>query len=180
MFKRSSCPYLETIIPVESNVVGLLEKIQNRAPLPVVTEAVRRDVALQYRLVFATASNNNVFAGFSKAIAGIGYFRMEGWLARLLMTSHMYPEEPEAYAVAHQRGQAIRSWAERFRCSEEFMDNLHIVGAFSALDTIASESMVKVIAPLAINQEVRDALLGQESAYLSLFSSVTSLVAMVA
>jgi len=171
-----SCPVQKKrrLPPTEATVIKILGLLTRNADVSDVAAAMKADPALQYNLLKylnsakITLAAFGGFRNFEQAIMLLGYRQFSRWLSMFLLHSSVEPAVPELYRIAVTRGRQMELLAGYSGIPKNERDSVFITGAFSMVDRILGVTMETVLAPLALDQSVTDALLLGEGRYAPL------------
>lgn len=159
----------KVINPAYANILSLLNMLRNNAEIKQIEEALKRDVALSFKLLrYINSAGFGLsceIQSFRHAVTILGYQKLYRWLTLLLVTAGA--DNPGASALmkmAVTRGRFVELIGEHFLDGID-RDNLFIVGVFSLLDVMLEMPMDKVLENLLLPETVSDALLTKEGMY---------------
>ncbi|MCB6184407.1 EAL domain-containing protein [Leeia sp. TBRC 13508] len=159
----------KVINPAYANILSLLNMLRNNAEIKDIENALKRDVALSFKLLrYINSAGFGLsceIQSFKHAVTILGYQKLYRWLTLLLVTAAA--ETPGASALmklAITRGRFVELIGQNFLEGHD-RDNLFIVGVFSLLDVMLEMPMDKVLDNLLLPEPVRDALLTRDGLY---------------
>ncbi|WP_018150061.1 EAL and HDOD domain-containing protein [Leeia oryzae] len=168
-FARPETLAAKVINPAYANILSLLNMLRNNAEIKQIEEALKRDVALSFKLLrYINSAGFGLsceIQSFRHAVTILGYQKLYRWLTLLLVTAAA--ETPGASALmklAITRGRFVELIGQHFLDGSD-RDNLFIVGVFSLLDVMLEMPMEKVLENLLLPETVCDALLTQQGMY---------------
>jgi EAL and modified HD-GYP domain-containing signal transduction protein len=143
-------------------ICELLNHLALDHPLSVVSDAVRADVALSYRLLrYANSAAMGLVRGVDtveQAVMVLGRNELVRWLSAMLMSaadSRQVSQALQENALA--RGRLLELLAQRQ--GEPLPSALFSVGVFSMMDVLLQSPLATVLAPLRLSEPAVDALL---------------------
>lgn len=159
----------KVINPAYANILSLLNMLRNNAEIKDIENALKRDVALSFKLLryinsagFGLSCEIN---SFRHAVTILGYQKLYRWLTLLLVTAGAESTTPPALMkTAITRGRLVELLGQHFLDGTD-RDNLFIVGVFSLLDVMLEMPMEKILETLLLPDNVTDALLQREGIY---------------
>jgi len=168
-FARPETLSAKVINPSYANILNLLNMLRNNAELKDIENALKRDVALSFKLLRYI---NSVGFGlsceiqsFRHAVTILGYQKLYRWLTLLLVTAGADNGSPPALLkTAITRGRLVELLGSHLLDGQD-RDNLFIVGVFSLLDVLLDMPMEKILETLILPENVTDALLTRTGIY---------------
>lgn len=159
----------KVINPGYTNILQLLNMLRNNAEIRDIENALKRDVALSFKLLRYI---NSVGFGlsceiqsFRHAVTILGYQKLYRWLTLLLVTAGAETGSPPALLkTAVTRGRLVELLGGHLLDGQD-KDNLFIVGMFSLLDVLLDMPMDKILETLILPESVSDALMEHSGIY---------------
>jgi len=133
-----------------------------------VAQTIRADTSLSYRLLTylnsASFSLTQKVSSIAQAVTILGHQPLKHWLM-VVIVSDMNPS-PRATELAFksvQRGRFLDLTARQLGASSPYpADTMFLLGLFSLLDALLNQPMDKVIAKMPLEEELKQALTGEE------------------
>ncbi|XZG69428.1 EAL and HDOD domain-containing protein [Chitinibacteraceae bacterium HSL-7] len=159
----------KVINPGYANILNLLNMLRNNAEIKDIEAALKRDVALSFKLLRYI---NSVGFGlsceiqsFRHAVTILGYQKLYRWLTLLLVTAGSEAGVPPALLkTAVTRGRLVELLgANLLEPSDQ--DNLFITGMFSLLDVLLDMPLDQILETLILPETISDALLHRTGLY---------------
>jgi EAL and modified HD-GYP domain-containing signal transduction protein len=159
----------KVINPSYANILNLLNMLRNNAEIRDIENALKRDVALSFKLLrYINSAGFGLsceIQSFRHAVTILGYQKLYRWLTLLLVTAGAESGTPPALLkTAVTRGRLVELIGGNFLDGQE-RDNLFIVGMFSLLDVLLDMPMEKILETLILPESVTDALLHRSGIY---------------
>jgi c-di-GMP phosphodiesterase len=159
----------KVINPAYANILALLNMIRNNAEIKDIEDALKRDVALSFKLLrYINSAGFGLSCeihSFRHAVTILGYQKLYRWLTLLLVTAGAESNTPPALMkTAVTRGRFVELIGQNFLEGHD-RDNLFIVGVFSLLDVMLDMPMDKVLDSLLLPDTVADALMSRTGIY---------------
>jgi EAL and modified HD-GYP domain-containing signal transduction protein len=159
----------KVINPAYANILSLLNMIRNNVEIKEIENALKRDVALSFKLLrYINSAGFGLsceIQSFRHAVTILGYQKLYRWLTLLLVTANSEsPSAPALMKTAVTRGRLVELLGQHFLEGHE-RDNLFIVGVFSLLDVMLDMPMDKILDNLLLPDTVSDALLSRTGVY---------------
>ncbi|MBB5019863.1 EAL and modified HD-GYP domain-containing signal transduction protein [Chitinivorax tropicus] len=159
----------KVINPAYANILNLLNMLRNNAEIKEIENALKKDVALSFKLLryinsagFGLSCEIN---SFRHAVTILGYQKLYRWLTLLLVTAGAENSTPPALMkTAVTRGRLVELFGHHFLEGTD-RDNLFVVGVFSLLDVMLEMPMEKILENLLLPETVCDALLTRTGIY---------------
>ncbi|MBB5192808.1 EAL and modified HD-GYP domain-containing signal transduction protein [Silvimonas terrae] len=159
----------KVINPNYANILNLLNMLRNNAEIRDIENALKRDVALSFKLLRYI---NSVGFGlsceiqsFRHAVTILGYQKLYRWLTLLLVTASTEAGSPPALLkTAVTRGRLVELLGSHLLDGQD-RDNLFIVGIFSLLDVLLDMPMDRVLETLILPESIADALTERSGIY---------------
>ncbi|MBV1776990.1 EAL domain-containing protein [Burkholderiaceae bacterium DAT-1] len=159
----------KVINPAYTNILNLLNMLRNNAEMIDIENALKRDVALSFKLLryinsagFGLSCEIN---SFRHAVTILGYQKLYRWLTLLLVTaSPDSSSSPALMKTAITRGRLVELLGQHMLDGPD-LDNLFIVGVFSLLDVMLDMPMPDILDTLLLPAAVQDALLERSGLY---------------
>ncbi|MFC4161676.1 EAL and HDOD domain-containing protein [Chitinimonas lacunae] len=159
----------KVINPAYANILSLLNMLRNNAEIVEIENALKRDVALSFKLLryinsagFGLSCEIN---SFRHAVTILGYQKLYRWLTLLLVTASSDSGTPPALMkTAVTRGRLVELLGQHMLDGTD-RDNLFIVGVFSLLDVMLDMPMDKILETLLLPESVTEALLDRSGIY---------------
>ncbi|WP_035055448.1 EAL and HDOD domain-containing protein [Andreprevotia chitinilytica] len=152
----------KVINPSYANILNLLNMLRNNAEIKDIENALKRDVALSFKLLrYINSAGFGLsceIQSFRHAVTILGYQKLYRWLTLLLVTAGAETgAAPALLKTAVTRGRLVELLGAHFLDGQE-RDNLFIVGMFSLLDVLLDMPMDRVLETLILPENVCDAL----------------------
>ena len=159
----------KVINPGYANILNLLNMLRNNAEIRDIENALKRDVALSFKLLrYINSAGFGLsceIQSFRHAVTILGYQKLYRWLTLLLVTAGAETgAAPALLKTAVTRGRLVELLGGHFLDGQE-KDNLFIVGMFSLLDVLLDMPMDKILETLILPDPVCDALLERSGIY---------------
>ena len=159
----------KVINPAYANILALLNMLRNNAEIKDIEDALKRDVALSFKLLrYINSAGFGLSCeihSFRHAVTILGYQKLYRWLTLLLVTAGSESNTPPALMkTAVTRGRLVELVGQNFLQGHD-RDNLFIVGVFSLLDVMLDMPMEKVLDSLMLPEAIGDALLTRTGIY---------------
>ncbi|SFN70784.1 EAL and modified HD-GYP domain-containing signal transduction protein [Formivibrio citricus] len=159
----------KVINPSYANILNLLNMLRNNAEIRDIENALKRDVALSFKLLrYINSAGFGLsceIQSFRHAVTILGYQKLYRWLTLLLVTAGAETgTAPALLKTAVTRGRLVELLGGHFLDGHE-KDNLFIVGMFSLLDVLLDMPMDKILETLILPEPVCDALLERTGMY---------------
>jgi len=158
----------KTINPSYGNIFNLMNMLRDSANMKKIEEALKRDVALSFKLLkYINSAGFGLsceIKSFAHAVSMLGYENLYRWLSLLLVTAGKDFTAPVLMKNATLRGRLMELLGQsHFKPADR--DNLFIIGLFSMLDSMMQMPIAEVINQLSIAENIRDALLEHSGIY---------------
>lgn len=159
----------KVINPSYANILNLLNMLRNNAEIRDIENALKRDVALSFKLLrYINSAGFGLsceIQSFRHAVTILGYQKLYRWLTLLLVTAGAETgSAPALLKTAVTRGRLVELLGGHFLDGHE-KDNLFLVGMFSLLDVLLDMPMDRVLETLILPDPVCDALLERGGVY---------------
>ncbi|MGQ5523735.1 EAL and HDOD domain-containing protein [Chitinimonas sp. PSY-7] len=159
----------KVINPAYANILGLLNMLRNNAEITEIENALKRDVALSFKLLrYINSAGFGLSCeihSFRHAVTILGYQKLYRWLTLLLVTASSDAGTPPALMkTAVTRGRLVELLGSHLLDGTD-RDNLFIVGVFSLLDVMLDMPMDKILETLLLPDSVSEALLSRFGMY---------------
>lgn len=159
----------KVINPAYANILSLLNMLRNNAEIVEIENALKRDVALSFKLLrYINSAGFGLSCeihSFRHAVTILGYQKLYRWLTLLLVTASSDAGTPPALMkTAVTRGRLVELLGQHLLDGSD-RDNLFIVGVFSLLDVMLDMPMDNILETLLLPDAVTDALLNRTGIY---------------
>lgn len=159
----------KVINPGYANILNLLNMLRNNAEIRDIENALKRDVALSFKLLrYINSAGFGLsceIQSFRHAVTILGYQKLYRWLTLLLVTAGAETgAAPALLKTAVTRGRLVELLGSHFLDGQE-RDNLFIVGMFSLLDVLLDMPMDQILETLILPENVCDALQHRSGIY---------------
>lgn len=159
----------KVINPSYANILSLLNMLRNNAEIKDIEDALKRDVALSFKLLrYINSAGFGLSCeihSFRHAVTILGYQKLYRWLTLLLVTAGSESNTPPALMkTAITRGRFVELIGQNFLAGHD-RDNLFIVGVFSLLDVMLDMPMEKILESLLLPEAIADALTTRTGIY---------------
>ncbi|GAB3264929.1 EAL and HDOD domain-containing protein [Chitinimonas naiadis] len=159
----------KVINPAYANILSLLNMLRNNAEISEIENALKRDVALSFKLLrYINSAGFGLSCeihSFRHAVTILGYQKLYRWLTLLLVTaSSDAGTSPALMKTAVTRGRLVELLGSHMLDGTD-RDNLFIVGVFSLLDVMLDMPMDKILETLLLPDAVSEALLERGGIY---------------
>ncbi|KAF0814457.1 hypothetical protein IGB42_01358 [Andreprevotia sp. IGB-42] len=159
----------KVINPSYANILNLLNMLRNNAEIKDIENALKRDVALSFKLLrYINSAGFGLsceIQSFRHAVTILGYQKLYRWLTLLLVTAGAETgAAPALLKTAVTRGRLVELLGAHFLDGQD-RDNLFIVGMFSLLDVLLDMPMDRVLETLILPENVCDALQHRSGVY---------------
>jgi len=154
------------IASLNIHLIRILEELQKENPnLSFITDTLQKDLGLSYKLLKMA---NSIFYGgrymivsLRQALLRLGIQEMKRWITIMLVKDFENDENSELIKMCLLRGKLLSLISQELNQKQAETD-FFLTGLLSSIDTILNMDMEKVLHSLALSDEVRNALLGQE------------------
>lgn len=147
------------------HLLKILEELQKNDPdFSFISDTIQKDMGLSYKLL--KMANSIYFGGrqaiisIRQAVIRLGIHEMKRWVSIMLLREFENPENSELIKVCLLRGKILALIALEFNLASSETDYF-LTGLLSSIDIIVNENMETILASLAVSDDVRKALLGQ-------------------
>lgn len=159
----------KVINPAYANILSLLNMLRNNAEIGEIENALKRDVALSFKLLrYINSAGFGLSCeihSFRHAVTILGYQKLYRWLTLLLVTASSDAGTPPALMkTAVTRGRLVELLGQHLLDGTD-RDNLFIVGVFSLLDVMLDMPMENILETLLLPDPVSEALLDRTGIY---------------
>jgi len=159
----------KVINPSYANILNLLNMLRNNAEIRDIENALKRDVALSFKLLrYINSAGFGLsceIQSFRHAVTILGYQKLYRWLTLLLVTAGAETgSAPALMKTAVTRGRLVELLGGNHLNGQE-KDNLFIVGMFSLLDVLLDMPMERVLETLILPEPICDALQERSGIY---------------
>ncbi|WP_374348026.1 EAL and HDOD domain-containing protein [Chitinimonas sp.] len=159
----------KVINPAYANILSLLNMLRNNAEIAEIENALKRDVALSFKLLrYINSAGFGLSCeihSFRHAVTILGYQKLYRWLTLLLVTASSDAGTPPALMkTAVTRGRLVELLGSHMLDGTD-RDNLFIVGVFSLLDVMLDMPMDQILETLLLPDSVSEALLSRTGIY---------------
>jgi EAL and modified HD-GYP domain-containing signal transduction protein len=159
----------KVINPAYANILSLLNMLRNNAEISEIENALKRDVALSFKLLrYINSAGFGLSCeihSFRHAVTILGYQKLYRWLTLLLVTASSDAGTPPALMkTAITRGRLVELLGSHMLDGTD-RDNLFIVGVFSLLDVMLDMPMDQILETLLLPDNVSEALLSRTGIY---------------
>ncbi|SCK60148.1 EAL and modified HD-GYP domain-containing signal transduction protein [Variovorax sp. HW608] len=155
-------------------IVRLMQMLKRNENVRSIEAALKRDVALTYRLlrhINSPAIGVGVeVTSLRHAVAMLGYQPLFRWLSLLLATSNRASSH-FMMKRAIMRGRFVELMGQGMLPASE-SDNLFVVGMFSLIDRLLGVPMKEVLEKVQLTESVQQAILSREGVYAPFLSLV--------
>ncbi len=163
-FSKPTIMAEKKVDPLVTNYMELIREVNRReADFPQMTQIIRRDVGLSYRLLRLV---NSAYFGMrykikdiQHALAVLGMREVRKWVSLLSMIGIGRDKPDELVRMSVIRGHFLETLVERHRSGDP--EQHFIIGLFSLIDVILDQPMEEVLGQLSLTPEVSRALLGE-------------------
>ncbi|GAB7021789.1 EAL and HDOD domain-containing protein [Salidesulfovibrio brasiliensis] len=179
-FKKPKTVAGRKLTSSEITRLKLFDLIEKEEPdFDALTDAIEADVAISYRLLAflnsASFSFSTTIKSIKQAVVLAGWRPIRNWVRLVILTDMNTTERGRelAYLCAHRA--KLFETAALGAEFEDISDKLFMLGLFSLLDALLDMDMEQALAHLPIDQEIKDALSGEDnrlSPWLSLASAI--------
>jgi c-di-GMP phosphodiesterase len=167
-FARPVTCRAKSINAAQANLVRLMQLTRAHAALPEIEAALKRDVAISFKLlryINSAGSGLSVkIQSFRHAVTLLGYDKLYRWLSLLLMTAERSAGGPALTKTAVTRGRMAELLGTASLQPAQ-RDDLFIVGMFSLLDAMLEMPMAEIQEQLKLPEGISDALLTRSGVY---------------
>jgi EAL and modified HD-GYP domain-containing signal transduction protein len=168
-FARPETLSAKVINPAYANILSLLNMLRNNAEIAEIENALKRDVALSFKLLrYINSAGFGLSCeihSFRHAVTILGYQKLYRWLTLLLVTASSDAGTPPALMkTAVTRGRLVELMGSHMLDGTD-RDNLFIVGVFSLLDVMLDMPMEQILETLLLPENVSEALLSRTGIY---------------
>ena len=166
------------LAPGQAHIIQVLNLVRNNADVAQIESALKRDVALSYRLLrYINSAGFGLSCevqSFRHAVTILGYDKLNKWLSLLLVSSSKDPMAPAMMHAALARARLMEVLGADMVSKGE-IDNLFIVGAFSLLDIMLGVSLETALEPMHLPEPITEALLGRKGPYAAFYQLAIAL-----
>lgn len=167
-FEQPETVTAKVINPSYANILGLLNMLRNNAEIKEIEDALKKDVALSFKLLrYINSAGFGLSCeihSFRHAVTILGYQKLYRWLTLLLVTAGSDSTPPALMKTAVTRGRLVELLGQDFLEGND-RDNLFIVGIFSLLDVMLEMPMEEILENLNLPEAICDALLHRTGVY---------------
>ena len=156
----------KVIASLNIHLVRILEELQKDEPtLSFIDETIQKDLGLSYKLL--KMANSIYYGGkyptlsLRQALLRLGFTEMKRWITIMLVKDFENDENSELIKMCLLRAKLLSLISQELNQKQSETD-FFLTGLLSSIDIILNEDMEKVLHSLALSEEVRNALLGQE------------------
>lgn len=166
-----------TADPSRQDLIRLLQQILGDTEIGEIEQSVKRLPELGYKLIRLVNSSGmglrHRVESLSHALVLLGRRRLQRWLQVMLFAQDGSADFPSPLlTLAAARGRLMELMAGEFSTDAAYADRAFMTGILSLLDTLIGAPLADILAPLPLQDDVRDALLWR-SGDLGLLLSVT-------
>lgn len=149
------------------HLIHILKELQKEEPdFSKITETMEKDLGLTYKLLKMA---NSIYYGATceikslrQAVVRLGIIEMKRWISILLLRDFETDENCELIKVCLLRGKLLSLMAHDLKETQSETDYF-FTGVLSSIDIIMDEAMETILAELALSEDVKKALLGEEN-----------------
>ena len=167
-FARPTTLSAKVLNPGYVNIINLLGMVRNNDDVKVVEAALKKDVALSFKLLryinSAGFGLSSEIQSFRHAVTLLGYKKLYRWLSLLLVTAGKDSTPPALMKTAVTRGRLAELLGLHYFDASD-RDNLFVAGMFSLLDAMLDMPMQRIVEQLHMPEQINDALLHREGLY---------------
>lgn len=153
------------IASLNIHLIQILKELQKSEPdFWKIAETFEKDMGITYKLL---KKANTIFYGSSneigdlhQALIRLGIKEMKRWISILLIRGFEHDENRELIQVCLLRGKLLSLMAEELN-QMELESDFFFMGVFSSIDIIMNQKMETIINDLAISENVKNALQGE-------------------
>ncbi|WP_405229102.1 EAL and HDOD domain-containing protein [Lentisalinibacter sediminis] len=163
--------------PSRQNLIRLLQQILGDNEIADIEETVKHLPELGYKLIRLVNSAGmglrHRVDSLSHALVILGRRRLQRWLQVMLFAQDGNADFPSPLlTLAAARGRLMELMSERLSADPAHADRAFMTGILSLLDTLIGAPLADILAPLPLQEDVREALLWR-SGDLGLLLSLT-------
>ncbi len=130
------------------------------------TETIERDIGLSYKLLKSARAlyygARNPVTSIKQALVRLGAAELRKWVFLMMLKGVQVQENRELIDNCLIRGRMMELIALEAGLKEEHMQ-FFLTGLFSSIDVLLQRDMAEILDELAIDDEVRNALLGEHN-----------------
>lgn len=147
--------------PSEATLLHVLNCVMRDAELKEVVGGIKRDAALQYRLMqyLNRAYLGHRFTSFENAVVFLGYRELERWLTMFLVMEVMPKQMPAKMAYPIFFGKKMELLSNAKGHSPDMGGNIFIAGVFLVLSKILGKSYSALLESLGDNDALHEVLI---------------------
>ncbi|TVM34047.1 EAL and HDOD domain-containing protein [Oceanidesulfovibrio marinus] len=170
-FKHPEIVAHRTLSSHEAGRLRLLKIIQRGdLELEELTEAIRSDVGLSYRLINYLNSPffgiRHTIRSVEQAVTLLGWRQIVDWLRVIILADFAVGDTGRELAFASvQRARFLELAAHSLGSDEEAAKTRFLLGLFSLLDVMLATPMDELVDPMNLDTEIAVALLGQNNEF---------------
>ena len=174
-----SKPIMESGVDIGSlntDLLYIIQELRRKEPdYDSIAEIIAKDLGLSYKLL---KMSNSIHYGtiypiksLKQALARLGTERIRQWVYLMLLQDVQRHENAELVKACVIRGRMLSLLAEELGEPAKESDYF-ITGIFSSLDAILNNSMENIVNGLPLEEDVKNALLGEENEMRTALDSV--------
>jgi len=153
-----------TADPAEKDLLRLLQQVLTDTEIAEIEETVKRLPELGYKLIRLVNSSGmglrHRVESLSHALVLLGRRRLQRWLQVMLFAQDGSAQFPSPLlTLAAARGRLMELMAMEASADPAYADRAFMTGILSLLDTLFGTPLADILAPLPLQDDVRDALL---------------------
>jgi len=148
------------------HLIHIMEELQKKDPnFSFISDTIQKDMGLSFKLL--KMANSVYFGGrqtiddLKQAVVRLGVREMKRWVSIMLLREFENPENSELIKVCLLRGRVLALTALELHQAVSETD-FFLTGLLSSIDVIVNENMATILQSLAISDEVKNALLGED------------------
>ncbi|MEL7655924.1 MAG: HDOD domain-containing protein [Bacillota bacterium] len=155
------------IASLNIHLIQILKDLQKEEPdFAKITETIERDMGLTYKLLKRA---NSIYYGarceitnLQQALVRLGIVEMKRWISILLIKDFETDENSELIKLCLLRGKLLSLMSQELN-QKKIETEFFFTGVLSSIDIIMDQEMETIVNELAISENVKNALLGENN-----------------
>jgi EAL and modified HD-GYP domain-containing signal transduction protein len=157
------------INPTQALILQLMDMVRKNADVREIESALKRDVALSYRLLRYINSSGfglgTEIQSLRHAVSLLGYSPLYRWLSVLLASATDNAQAEVLMQAAIIRGRFAETLAQQGMLPKSEAENLFVAGMFSLLDRLLGIPMDQVLESVQLPDSIMEALISRSGMY---------------
>lgn len=175
-FSKPVVIHNKSIKSLNTNHIQLLTELENKeVNFERIEHIIQSDIGLSYKLLklanSALLGTSIRITSIKQALVRVGTKEIQKWVYLLMLQSVETIENKELLKTCLVRGRLMEQLAVEIG-HEELKTSYFLTGAFSTIDIILNREMKDILDELALIQEVKDALLGDQNTIKEMLDKV--------